>query len=83
MSVGKQFRHEVMGQLLEYLAPGTLPHYFVVLTLADYAQADGKRIFSCLLEVQYMYVEYICIIIIYSTVYMYMYVCTVCIVRYM
>lgn len=41
VSVGKQFRHEVMGQLLEYLAPGTLPHYFVVLTLADYAQADA------------------------------------------
>ena len=32
-----------MGELLENLVPGTLPHYFVILTLANYAQADGKN----------------------------------------
>ena len=42
VSLGKKFRHEVMGELLENLIPGTLPHYFVILTLANYAQADGK-----------------------------------------
>lgn len=41
VSVGKKFRHEVMGELLENLVPGTLPHYFVILTLANYAQADA------------------------------------------
>ena len=42
MSVGKKFKHEVMSELLENLVPGTLPHYFVILTLANFAQADGK-----------------------------------------
>ena len=31
-----------MSELLENLVPGTLPHYFVVLTFANFAQADGK-----------------------------------------
>ena len=42
MSVGKKFKHEVMSELLENLVPGILPHYFVILTLANFAQADGK-----------------------------------------
>ena len=42
VSVGKKFKHEVMSELLENLVPGTLPHYFVILTLANFAQADGK-----------------------------------------
>ena len=32
-----------MSELLENLSPGTLPHYFVILTLANFAQADGKN----------------------------------------
>lgn len=32
-----------MGELLENLVPGALPHYFVILTLASFAQADGKH----------------------------------------
>lgn len=45
VSVGKKFKHEVMSELLENLVPGTIPHYFVVLTLANFAQADGKCIY--------------------------------------
>ncbi|CAB3989713.1 maestro heat-like repeat-containing family member 1, partial [Paramuricea clavata] len=41
VSVGKKFKHEVMSELLENLVPGTLPHYFVILTLANFAQADA------------------------------------------
>ena len=54
MSLGKKFKQEVMSELLENLAPGNLPHYFVILTLANFAQADGKSkkkmsvLFSCL-----------------------------------
>jgi hypothetical protein len=43
VSVGKKFKSEVMSELLENLVPGTLPHYFVILTLANFAQADGKE----------------------------------------
>ena len=42
VSLGKKFKHEVMSELLENLVPGSLPHYFVILTLANFAQADGK-----------------------------------------
>ncbi|XP_046842253.1 maestro heat-like repeat-containing protein family member 1 [Xenia sp. Carnegie-2017] len=41
VSVGKTFKHEVMSELLENLVPGTPPHYFVILTLANFAQADA------------------------------------------
>jgi hypothetical protein len=35
-------KRPIMSELLENLVPGTLPHYFVILTLANFAQADGK-----------------------------------------
>ncbi|XP_067055526.1 maestro heat-like repeat-containing protein family member 1 [Acropora muricata] len=35
VALGGRFDHEVMAELLDKLAPGTLPHYFVVKTLAS------------------------------------------------
>ncbi|RMX49356.1 hypothetical protein pdam_00014787 [Pocillopora damicornis] len=37
VALGKRFDHEVMAELLDKLAPGTLPHYFVVQTLASFS----------------------------------------------
>lgn len=37
VALGKRFDHQVMAELLDKLAPGTLPHYFVVQTLASFS----------------------------------------------
>jgi hypothetical protein len=42
VALGKRFDHEVMAELLDKLAPGSLPHYFVIQTLASFAVANGK-----------------------------------------
>ncbi|XP_048576780.1 maestro heat-like repeat-containing protein family member 1 isoform X2 [Nematostella vectensis] len=41
VALGKRFDHEVMAELLDKLAPGTLPHYFIVQTLASFASANA------------------------------------------
>lgn len=40
VALGKRFDHEVMAELLEKLAPGSLPHYFVVQTLASFSSSN-------------------------------------------
>ncbi|XP_031575321.1 maestro heat-like repeat-containing protein family member 1 [Actinia tenebrosa] len=41
VALGKRFDHEVMAELLDKLAPGSLPHYFVIQTLASLAAANA------------------------------------------
>ena len=41
VALGTKFDHEVMAEMLEKLAPGSLPHYFIVQTLASFATANG------------------------------------------
>lgn len=41
VALGKRFDHEVMAELLEKLAPGSLPHYFVVQTLASFSSSNS------------------------------------------
>ncbi|KAK2550462.1 Maestro heat-like repeat-containing protein family member 1 [Acropora cervicornis] len=40
VALGGRFDHEVMAELLDKLAPGTLPHYFVVKTLASLSTSN-------------------------------------------
>lgn len=40
VALGGRFDHEVMAELLDKLAPGTLPHYFVVQTLASFSTSN-------------------------------------------
>ena len=40
VALGKKFSDEVMSDMLQKLVPGTLPHYFVVLTFADLAKEN-------------------------------------------
>ena len=42
VALGKRFDHEVMAELLEKLAPGSLPHYFVVQTLASFSSSNRE-----------------------------------------
>ena len=46
MALGSKASDEVMAELLQKLVPGTLPHYFVVLTLANLATENGKSMSS-------------------------------------
>ena len=41
VALGSKASDEVMAELLQMLVPGTLPHYFVVLTLANLATENG------------------------------------------
>ena len=45
VALGSKASDEVMAELLQKLVPGTLPHYFVVLTLANLATENGKFMF--------------------------------------
>ncbi|KAJ7383167.1 Mroh1p [Desmophyllum pertusum] len=40
VALGGRFDHEVMAELLDKLSPGSLPHYFVVQTLASFASSN-------------------------------------------
>lgn len=42
MALGAQYCDEVMAEMFERFQPGTLPHYFVVRTIGNLAQANGK-----------------------------------------
>ena len=50
VALGKRFGHEVMADLLEKLAPGSLPHYFVVQTLASFSSASGEIYITAMSE---------------------------------
>ncbi|KAK3746766.1 hypothetical protein QZH41_013595 [Actinostola sp. cb2023] len=41
VALGRRFDHEVMAELLDKLAPGCLPHYFVIHTLASFSTANA------------------------------------------
>ena len=41
VALGSKASDEVMAELLQMLVPGALPHYFVVLTLANLATENG------------------------------------------
>ena len=45
VALGTKFGDEVMAELLQKLVPGSLPHYFVVLTLANLATENGECFF--------------------------------------
>jgi len=36
------FSQEVMQEMLQKIVPGVLPHYFVILTLANLAKENGN-----------------------------------------
>lgn len=42
MALGAQYCDEVMAEMFERFQPGTLPHYFVVRTIGNLAQANGN-----------------------------------------
>ena len=42
VSLGRKFCNEVMEELLKKFQPGTLPHFFVVQTLANLSTANGR-----------------------------------------
>ena len=44
VALGSKASDEVMAALLQLLVPGTLPHYFVVLTLANLATENGEAL---------------------------------------
>ena len=49
VALGKRFDHEVMAELLEKLAPGSLPHYFVVQTLASFSSSNCElMVYICI-----------------------------------
>lgn len=41
VALGGRFDHEVMAELLDKLVPGSLPHYFVVQTLASFSSSNA------------------------------------------
>ena len=43
--LGINFSQEVMAEMLQKITPGSLPHYFVVLTLANLAKENGMNRF--------------------------------------
>lgn len=42
VALGTNFSQEVMVEMLQKIIPGTLPHYFVILTMANMAKENGK-----------------------------------------
>lgn len=42
VALGEQYCDEVMSEMFERFQPGTLPHYFVVRTIGNLAQANGN-----------------------------------------
>lgn len=42
VSAGMRWPDMVMEQLLARFSPGTLPHYFIMKTLGDFAAANRK-----------------------------------------
>lgn len=43
VALGLRHCNDVMSELLDKFQPGTLPHYFVVQTLASLATANGRQ----------------------------------------
>ena len=41
VALGAEYCDEVMAEMFERFQPGTLPHYFVVRTIGNLAQANG------------------------------------------
>jgi hypothetical protein len=42
VALGAQYCDEVMSEMFDRFQPGTLPHYFVVRTIGNLAQANGN-----------------------------------------
>ena len=53
VALGGRFDHEVMAELLDKLVPGTLPHYFVVQTLASFSSSTRELPISALFLIAY------------------------------
>ena len=42
VAIGAKYCNEVMEELLQKFQPGTLPHFFIIQTMANLAAANGK-----------------------------------------
>lgn len=48
VAIGVRHCNDVMSELLDKFQPGSLPHYFVVQTLASLATANGGQLLHSL-----------------------------------
>jgi hypothetical protein len=43
VSLGMRFPKQLMEELMKRFSPGTVPHYFVMKTMGDFASANGAH----------------------------------------
>lgn len=46
VAVGNKHINDIMEEILSKFQPGLLPHFFVVKTLANLSDSNGKKIFT-------------------------------------
>lgn len=46
VAVGNKHINEIMEEILSKFQPGVLPHFFVVQTLANLSDSNGKKTFT-------------------------------------
>lgn len=56
VAVGNKYINDIMEEILSKFQPGLLPHFFVVQTLANLSDSNGKKISQALSKCCFIYV---------------------------
>lgn len=57
VAVGNKHINDIMEEILSKFQPGLLPHFFVVQTLANLSDSNGRKMLKALTNVCLIYVQ--------------------------
>lgn len=55
VAVGNKHINDIMEEILTKFQPGLLPHFFVVQTLANLSDSNGRRMLKALTNIHLIY----------------------------